>query len=168
MTLLKDILIPLTAIITSTWLALATIRNQRRSAADQRYWETRSTLYVEILANQDGYFTFNGDFDPRATGEEQPSPNTPEEWNLHRTLRARVDAFASEEVRRLWLASAQADAAVGRWAQENVPELAGERYPTLDDARSVEVAPLIAARDAAQLSLRQQIRRELGAAVRSR
>lgn len=75
------------------------MRYQRRIAEDGRIWERRAALYVELLEHQRPYVA-SADMAPEE--HRYFGPRDPEEQALLPSLTARVDAFASRDVRDQW------------------------------------------------------------------
>jgi len=169
--ILSDDLIPAVAIGASVLTTYMALTQQRRSESDRRVWEKRSSLYVDLLTRQDGFLLADPYDDPRDWWDVSAAGRSDEQKELARSLRARVDAFASEQVRDLWLKSARADNAVEQWAsawsEVQDPSLPPEMR-AMEEVDRRRVGPYIEARQIAQESLRQRIREELAVARRSR
>jgi hypothetical protein len=76
--------------------------HERRKAADARIWEERRDIYVELLI-------WLQDLTDVSPGPDGPSP---EEWQRHRIMWAKVAAFGSPEIQTL---RDDAEAAMLEW-----------------------------------------------------
>ncbi|MFF4429776.1 hypothetical protein ACFYZ4_11490 [Streptomyces sp. NPDC001513] len=153
-------LIPALAILATTGMSIATLWHQRRSSDQARLWERRAQLYVDLLTNQHPYLA-EPDMDPAA--RRYFGPQTREERELLESLSARVDAFATEPVSRLWRDAVFRVHVVSTFVSEGMSD---PRSPTPEE--EAEIAPLLEQRAAASDALRKQIRADLKTARRRR
>ncbi|WP_437065717.1 hypothetical protein [Streptomyces sp. enrichment culture] len=156
----ETVVIPALAIVTSAWTAVAALRHQRIMAEEARLWERRATLYVDLLANQRPYLA-EADMDPAV--RPYFGAQTPEERQLLESLSSRVDAFASEAVAELWRKAMYHVYVVSSFVSEG---MSNPMNPTPEDEE--QIAPLLAAREEAVGTLREQIRKELKTSTRRR
>ncbi|WP_327391151.1 hypothetical protein OG728_37700 [Streptomyces microflavus] len=144
--------LPALAIVTSSAVAIFSMRSQRRIAEDGRIWEKRAALYVELLEHQRPYLA-SADMTPEV--HLYFGPQLPEERALLRSLTARSDAFASRDVRDQWrvtmLTIHNLDVCISA--------MSDPMNPTPEE--SGRATPLSQAREAALDKLRNQIRSEL-------
>ncbi|WP_327413884.1 hypothetical protein [Streptomyces sp. NBC_01233] len=146
-------LIPALAITATAATSIYSLRHQQRTSEQARLWERQAALYVDLLANQRPYLA-EPDVDPSV--RHYFGPQTSEERALVQSLSARVDAFASEHVSRLWSTTVQRVFDVSFYISEVIGD---PLHPT--EREELEIAPLVEARNAASESLRKQIRLEL-------
>ncbi len=144
-------LIPALSIV----LAFYALIHQRKLAEDERTWQRRADLYVDLLLNEQGFINPDPEFLEDPVLRAAVGPSTPEQWKTKESLTARTDAFASDRVVELWLASCRSSSDLSFTAAEmGHPDF-------LSPESKAELAPLVAAREAAAAALRDEIRREL-------
>ncbi|MEU2717008.1 hypothetical protein [Streptomyces sp. NPDC007205] len=140
--------IALAGSVTSTWLQA---RRQRDLAHDERMWTRRADLYVELLA-ADG-----AEASPtRGHPSDLDVPPDPAVELSLTQLRARVDAFASVHVARLWREAVERDQELidAATAPGSMSDIAYQRHMATLTTETTAV-------EQARANLRQQIRAEL-------
>jgi hypothetical protein len=133
----------------SIGLAFYALVHQRKLAEDERIWQRRADLYVDLLLNEQGYVN------PDPGLVEILGPSTTQRMAI-RGLTARADAFASDRVVQLWHDSCRRISDLS-FAAGEIAAPDGSYTPQ----QEAELAPLAAAQIAAATALRAQIRREL-------
>ncbi|MEU1409895.1 hypothetical protein ABZ471_48310 [Streptomyces sp. NPDC005728] len=139
--------------VTATWLQT---RRQRNLAHDERMWVRRADLYVELLTADGAEASptrgYPSDFDV------PPDPDA--ELRLTQ-LRARVDAFASTRVARLWHEGVERDQELldAATAPGAMSDIDYERHVATLSTETTAV-------EQARAQLRKQIRAELDPGTR--
>ncbi len=153
--LLTGLLTGLFALAGSVIVLVVQGRQQRSMARDERLWTRRAETYVAVLRFQGGGMV-----------EWYQGPRGAEEWAARDELTAKVAAFATDKVRKLWQQSALAALQLDDYCQEEWPEAC-----TLAASEDVELAArmekddtfrrLRQARDDTRPRLVEQVRSEL-------
>ncbi|MBQ1159453.1 hypothetical protein KBZ21_15220 [Streptomyces sp. A73] len=139
---------------------VATSLLERRRAREERIWNRRAELYVDLIRYQGGGMV-----------EGYRGPRGREEWAVAGQLSARAAAFASDAVQKLWQDSARASRALSDYVAEDWPQWNVAQYGEWEDVEDVEAQMeqsatfqefSRASQEAAQ-RLIQRIREELGA-----
>lgn len=129
-------------------------RQARDSAQDERLWNRRAETYVAML-----------EFRGSGMLEGYRGGFTAQELAVRDSLTAQAAAFASDEVRARWQASALAHARLQSYLEENWPEAVASGYerPGLEDEmeNDSEFRQLRDERSSAEKELGEQIRSEL-------
>ncbi|MEW1912321.1 hypothetical protein AB0442_28445 [Kitasatospora sp. NPDC085895] len=94
-----DVVVPALSIL----LAGYSLYHQRRLAEDERLWQRRAELYVDLLARTYGWMNPDTELVDDPLLSQQVGPQTREQWQLKDEITARAYAFASQRVIALWL-----------------------------------------------------------------
>jgi hypothetical protein len=109
--LLTGVITGLFALAGSVIVLVVQGRQHRSMAQDERLWTRRAEIYVAVLR-----------FQGPGMVEWYQGPRTADEWANRDELTAKVAAFASDKVQKLWQQSAQASLELDSYCQENWPE----------------------------------------------
>jgi hypothetical protein len=153
--LLTGLLTGVLAIAASVIVLVVQGRQQRSMAQDERLWTRRAETYVSVLRYQG-----------LGMVEWYQGPRGADEWANREELAAKVAAFATDKVAKLWQRSAEAALQLDSYCQEEWPEAC-----TLGASEDEELAArmekddtfrrLRQARDDARQRLAEQVRTEL-------
>jgi hypothetical protein len=105
--------------VTTAWTTARTLRSNRETAGEARLWEKTSAVYEELLrfvnikqiVREHGVRSFR--FDEQSEQEIQAQLDS---WERpeYPTIEARIDAYASDTVRRLYVMYSLAERAVSK------------------------------------------------------
>jgi hypothetical protein len=101
----------LLALTGSLLVLLVQGRQQRALAQDERLWTRRAETYVAVLQYQGGGMV-----------EGYRGARTASEWAIRDELTAKVAAYATDAVRKLWQQSALASLNLNEYVEEDWPQ----------------------------------------------
>jgi len=100
---------------------------QRRQAREERMWNRRAELYVDLIRYKSGGMVSG-----------YRGPRTQEEWAVVDQLSARAAAFASDAVQELWQDSARASRDLSDYVAEDWPQWNVAQHGEWFDVEDVE------------------------------